>query len=169
MFWRMAKEAPALRGRGELEAGGKARDRRLPIGKGRDGFRGRGRGRGRAGGRGRGRARMGAGGWAGTIVLCLFLGTLRAAAQCTPASSGLISWWPGEGNAADIVFTNSGTLQGGATNITAFIGKGFSCDGSNGFVQIADSPSLRPTNLTIECWVRFSSLDSAGSGPAAGS
>src|SRR5205807_8767196 len=64
---------------------------------------------------------------------------------------------------------NSGTLQVGATNITGLIGQGFALDGTNGFVQIADSPSLRPTNLTIECWVRFSSLDSAGSGPAAGS
>ena len=31
-------------------------------------------------------------------------------------------------------------------------------------VQIPDSAALRPTNLTIEAWVRFSSLDSAGSG-----
>src|ERR1043166_3836594 len=91
---------------------------------------------------------------------CLFLSVSlvlaaapRAPAACTPAPSGLLSWWPGDGNAADIVYTNTGTLQGGATNITGLVGKAFTFDGSSAFVQIADSPSLRPTNLTIECWV----------------
>src|SRR5205807_2460569 len=31
-------------------------------------------------------------------------------------------------------------------------------------VQIPDSPFLKPTNLTIEAWVRFTSLNSAGTG-----
>ena len=30
--------------------------------------------------------------------------------------------------------------------------------------QIPDSPVFHPTNLTVEYWVRFASLDSAGSG-----
>jgi len=36
-------------------------------------------------------------------------------ADCLPAPAGLISWWPGDGNANDIFGTNHGTLQGGAT------------------------------------------------------
>ena len=44
------------------------------------------------------------------------------------------------------------------------VGQAFSFDGTNDFVQIPDAPELNPTNLTIEAWVLFSSLDSDGSG-----
>ena len=91
---------------------------------------------------------------------------VRVPAQdCVPAPAGLVGWWPGDGGANDIAGTNQGTLQGGATaNIGGVVGSAFGFDGTNGFVQIPDSPALHPTNLTIEAWVRFDSLDSAGSG-----
>jgi alpha-tubulin suppressor-like RCC1 family protein len=44
------------------------------------------------------------------------------------------------------------------------VGSAFSFDGTNGFVAISNSALLRPTNFTIEGWVRFTGLDSAGSG-----
>jgi hypothetical protein len=88
-------------------------------------------------------------------------------ASCFPPPSGLVGWWPAEGNANDIAGTNNGVLQGGATaTATGFVGLAFSMDGTNGFVQIPDASSLKPTNLTIEAWVNFSGLDSALSGTA---
>jgi hypothetical protein len=48
------------------------------------------------------------------------------------------------------------------------VGPAFSFDGTNSYVQVPDAPALRPTNFTIEVWVRFSGLDSAGSGSPAG-
>ena len=87
--------------------------------------------------------------------------------NCVSAPAGIVGWWPGDGNANDIAGTNNGTLQGGATaTATGLDGMAFSFDGTNGFVQIPDSPALKPTNLTVEAWVRFSSLDSAGSSTA---
>ena len=84
--------------------------------------------------------------------------------NCVAPVPGLVGWWPGDGNANDIIGTNNGSLQGGATaNTAAYVAQGFSFDGTNGFVQIPDSPALRPTNLTVEAWVLFDSLDSQGS------
>src|SRR5436309_3014416 len=87
------------------------------------------------------------------------------AASCLSAPNGLVNWWPGDGNALAIVGTNNGTLQGGATATGLGVaGTAFTFDGTNSFVQIADSQVLHPTNFTIEAWVRFTGLDSAGSG-----
>ena len=84
---------------------------------------------------------------------------------CLPPLAGLIGWWPGDGNANDLTGSDNGTLQGGATATAAgMVAQAFSFNGTNNYVQIPDSPILRPANLTIEAWVRFSSLNSAGSG-----
>jgi hypothetical protein len=83
--------------------------------------------------------------------------------SCTSAPSGLVGWWQAEGNANDSVGTNNGVLLVGATaNAPGMVGSAFSFDGTNGAVQIADSPSLRPANLSVEAWVKFNSLDSEG-------
>jgi hypothetical protein len=88
-----------------------------------------------------------------------------SARDCVPAPAGLVGWWPGDGNANDIAGTNNGLLEGGATaNAAGVVGRAFSFDGTNGYVQIPDSPVFHPTNLTVEYWVRFTSLDSQGSG-----
>src|SRR6266850_464384 len=108
--------------------------------------------------------------WKGCIALfflaCAALTAFQVeGASCFPVPSGLIAWWPGDGNALTLVGTNNGTLQGGATATNVgFIGNTFTFDGTNNFVQIADSPILHPTNFTVEAWIRFSGLDSAGLG-----
>ncbi len=105
------------------------------------------------------------------ITLLLVWASLarNAAASCYPPPPGLIDWWSGDGNANDIQGTNNGILAGGATaTATGFVGKAFSFDGTNSYAQIPDAPALHPTNLTVETWVRFDSLDSAGSGAPAG-
>src|SRR5438874_5336587 len=85
--------------------------------------------------------------------------------DCVPATSGLIGWWPGDGNASNMLGTNNGVLNGSATaTAPGMVGSAFALDGTNGSVQIPNSPLLRPTHLTVEAWVKFSSLDSAGSG-----
>src|SRR5262249_3335742 len=63
--------------------------------------------------------------------------------------------------------TNNGTLQGGAlASASGINGPAFTFDGTNGYVLIPDSTSLRPTNLSVEAWVRFDNLNSAGNSPA---
>lgn len=90
-----------------------------------------------------------------------------SAASCQTAPTGIIGWWAGDGNANDIAGTYNGTLVGGATATAAGqVGQAFTFDGTNGYVQIPDNAALKPANLTIEAWVRFSGLDSAGNAGA---
>ena len=73
---------------------------------------------------------------------------------CTPAPSGLVGWWQGEGNANDSAGTNNGTLSAsGATYASGKVGQAFRFDGTNGYVQIPDADALKPTNITVEAWV----------------
>jgi Leucine-rich repeat (LRR) protein len=107
--------------------------------------------------------------WRQCCICLVLAGSFSAsklqAASCFSAPSGLIGWWAGDGNALTLVGTNNGTLQGGATATNpGVVGPAFTFDGTNSYVQIADSQILHQTNFTIEAWVRFSSLDSAGSG-----
>jgi len=72
---------------------------------------------------------------------------------CTPAPAGLVGWWPGEGNANDIIGTNNAMLVGGASFASGKVGQGFRLDGINSYVQIPDAAELKPTNVTVEAWV----------------
>jgi Concanavalin A-like lectin/glucanases superfamily len=73
--------------------------------------------------------------------------------NCVPLS-GLVSWWPGESNAVDVVDGNTGVLLNGATFAPGKIGTAFSLDGSGAHVRIADNVNLHLTNgLTLEAWV----------------
>jgi hypothetical protein len=87
----------------------------------------------------------------GVIQSLIALSTLGA---CDPAPSGLVSWWKGEGNANDNFGTNNGSLSSaGASYAPGEVGQAFRFDGTNGFLQVPDSPALKPANLTIEAWV----------------
>jgi hypothetical protein len=99
----------------------------------------------------------------GTPGLAALAGSVDAA--CFAPPSGMISWWPGQGNANDFISTNNGVLQGGATaSATGEVGTAFSMDGTSGYVQIPDASAFHLANLTIEAWVKFTSLTSVGSG-----
>ncbi len=71
--------------------------------------------------------------------------------QCAPPPGGLVSWWPGDGNANDIIGTNIGTLQDGASFAPGFVGQGFGFDGTNAYVQFPPV-SQGLAQGTVEFW-----------------
>ena len=93
------------------------------------------------------------------ILVAISLPTQFAFAQCEPLPSGLVAWWPGDGNAIDIVSPNAGTLHGGATFTNGEVGSAFSFNGIDAYVQFPDSPALKSTSLTLEGWFAFTAID----------
>jgi Concanavalin A-like lectin/glucanases superfamily len=92
-------------------------------------------------------------------VLCLFSSCrTRPTASASP-SAGLVSRWPGEGNANDTWGTNNGVLLDDVTFAPGKVGQAFSFDGAGGYIRIADSANLHFTNaMTIEAWLYVTSL-----------
>jgi hypothetical protein len=70
------------------------------------------------------------------------------------ALSGAAAWWPGESGAAELVAGNHGALMNGVAFTTGLIGRAFSFDGSDDYMQVADQSVMRPAQITLEAWVR---------------
>jgi len=77
--------------------------------------------------------------------------SLDVAAPADPMA-GLVGWWKADGDARDSVGNNHGTLRGEVSFADGPFGKAFLVDG--GFIEVADSPSLRiepeaPVMMTV--------------------
>ena len=73
--------------------------------------------------------------------------------ECVSPPSGLISWWPANGNALDIVSGNNGTLENGVSYTVGEVGQAFSFDGSTGWIDIPNASSLNPIGpFSVEFW-----------------
>jgi hypothetical protein len=91
------------------------------------------------------------------IILSLFVCDAfiadKAGAVCVQPPSGMVAWWPGDGNANDIRGGNNGTLQGGATFAVGEVGQAFSLNGSSAYVSVPNSSSLDVGQITADAWV----------------
>jgi hypothetical protein len=82
------------------------------------------------------------------------------AQACTPVPSGLVSWWPADGDATDVLHDNDGTLENGAGFTPGLVGPAFSFDGGDDHVRVPDSATLDfgTGDFTVAFWVRFGEL-----------
>jgi hypothetical protein len=86
-------------------------------------------------------------------------------AQAQGLNAGLVARYEFDGNAVDSSGNgNNGTTHGGTAATTDRNGKANSAlafNGIDGFVSVADSPSLNPTDqVTIAYWIRVDSINS---------
>jgi hypothetical protein len=81
----------------------------------------------------------------------------EAPKSCLTPPAGLLSWWPGDGNANDIQGSNNGTLQNGdAATGAGKVGQAFSFNGVNEYVTVANQASLNGFNsATIDAWIKL--------------
>src|SRR5262249_26867491 len=94
----------------------------------------------------------------GLICLIGLMSAVPAAAQtCVPSPAGLVSWWPGDGDATDVIGPNDGTLHGAATFAKGLVGQAFSFDGLIGtFVDAATvGLPIGNSNRTLEMWIKL--------------
>ncbi len=74
--------------------------------------------------------------------------------SCTPAPTGLVSWWSADGNADDRVGSNDGDLIDSISFSRGKVGKAFNLNGTDQYVRIHGSPSLNPTgSFSIDAWI----------------
>lgn len=97
-------------------------------------------------------------------LLALVIGPLLApitvaasAEACVLPPSGMLGWWPGDGNSEDIAGDNDGALEGGATFATGMVGQAFTLDGVDDYIQIADDGQGSDldglSQLTVDAWI----------------
>ena len=93
----------------------------------------------------------------GLLAVLCFLSSSASAQTCVQPPAGVVSWWPGDGNADDIQNGNDGTLQNGAMFAQGIVGQAFSLDGSDDFVNVGNAPTLHVSggNFTVDAWVKF--------------
>ena len=89
----------------------------------------------------------------------------RATAQsCVQPPSGLVSWWPGDGDADDIVDGNPGSLEKGAMFAPGKVGKAFSLDGVDDHIRVEHNPdNLNLNQMTIDAWIQKTPTPKASS------
>ena len=72
-----------------------------------------------------------------------------------PLPAGMVGWWPGDEHPNDIMDGNDGTLGGGTSYENAIVDQGFSLDGVDDRVVVADSINLNITgDVTVDLWAR---------------
>jgi len=69
---------------------------------------------------------------------------------CIEPPNGLISWWPGDGNANDIEDGNDGTLVNGAASAPGKVGQAFSLDGIDDHISVNSNSNLNPSSFTYD-------------------
>jgi hypothetical protein len=76
---------------------------------------------------------------------------------CVPPPSGLVGWWPGDGDLTGV--GGNATAVGPLAFADGAVGAGFRFDGTSAYAQVPDSASLDVTTaLTIEAWINASAL-----------
>ena len=74
-------------------------------------------------------------------------------AQCVPPASGLVGWWPGDGDARDLALANTGVIEDGVTFVPGMVGSAFSLNGGAADVVVPSSTALNVSSFTMSAWV----------------
>jgi cysteine-rich repeat protein len=102
------------------------------------------------------------------VTVNLSFGNRRRAVSCVDPPPGMVSWWPGDNNANDIMGVHNGVLHGAAGFAPGIVGPAFSFGAPAGYVQVSDAavlnfgraqsnPAFHGGDLSIDSWIKTSS------------
>lgn len=95
---------------------------------------------------------------AAVVLTNLFISEPARAQACVDPPSGMIAWWPGDGDPADIHAGLDATLVGGAGFAPGLVGLAFRLDGIGGgqddLVSMPASALHGLADFTVETWVQ---------------
>ena len=82
----------------------------------------------------------------------------EAPGGCETAAAGMVAWWPGNGDASEVVHGIHGTTHNGAGFGAGEVGEAFLFDGIDDCVEVPHAASVDLTgDLTIEAWIKTES------------
>ena len=74
---------------------------------------------------------------------------LNKTGVCLATPVDIVSWWSGDGHPFDLVSANNGTMMNGATYAAGKVGRAFSLDGTNDYVDLPDGASNPSMTLPV--------------------
>jgi hypothetical protein len=97
------------------------------------------------------------------ILAIVNAGAAGKCRSCAEPSTGLVAWFPGDGDASDISAShNPGTLRGGASFSAGVVAQAFSLNGTDGYVEAPPLPAQDPTTAgSLAAWVYFAQTPGA--------
>ncbi|MCK6500506.1 MAG: LamG domain-containing protein, partial [Nitrospira sp.] len=82
------------------------------------------------------------------------------ASECVTVPSGMVSWWPGEGDGQDYgPHGLTGELLSGTAFGVGMVGRAFQGLSEGTGVRVSNSQWLRPTNLSVAAWIQSEGPD----------
>jgi len=95
----------------------------------------------------------------GFILLFGGLSISTQAQSCVNPPSGMVGWWPMDGNSDDIINGYNGVVSGlGGQFVPGMVLDGFKSNGKGGLIEIGDTPLLDVSNLTLDAWIKIDAL-----------
>jgi hypothetical protein len=82
---------------------------------------------------------------------------------CPDPPLGMVAWWPGEGDASDLVGGSDGRLGQGTSFAPGLVDQAFDLDGVDDYVDFGNASALHVSSadFSVDAWVRFDAVPAA--------
>ncbi len=93
---------------------------------------------------------------AGALLTIAATGNAYAQVSCTPPPSGMVAWWPGDGDGTDIIGGNNVVSSGAGAGFVSpgYVDDAFQISIAGANFQAANNAAFEQQTITVDFWVR---------------